>query len=145
MTTSEKGLALIKNHEGCQLKAYKCPAGVWTIGYGHTKGVAQGMTITQEIADKLLVEDVKPIEKLLNGMKVNFRQSQFDALVSFIFNVGEGGFNGSTLKKKIVSGSADAVIAEEFHKWNKATVNGKKTVLPGLSKRRADEAALWLS
>ena len=140
MTISNAGLALIKKYEGCQLKAYKCPAGVWTVGVGHTRGVKEGMTITQEIADKLLQEDIAPTEKALNALKINFRQGQFDALVSFIFNLGIGNFNSSTLKKKIVAGAKDEDIAAEFGKWNKA--GGK--VLAGLTKRREEEAKLWM-
>lgn len=137
---SDEGLRLIKRHEGCKLVAYKCPAGVWTIGYGHTRGVTEGMTISQGIADKLLQEDVKPIEDMINGVWVSLRQGQFDALVSFIFNLGEGAFNRSTLKKKILAGAPDEEIAAEFKKWNKA--GGK--VLDGLVKRREEEAAMWM-
>lgn len=140
MTTSNDGLALIKKSEGLMLKSYKCPAGVWTVGYGHTRGVKPGMTITQEIADNLLIEDVKPCEKLINGLKLNLRQGQFDALVSFIFNLGEGKFNSSTLKKKILAGAKDEDIVAEFKKWNK----GGGKVLPGLVKRREEEARLWM-
>lgn len=140
MTISKAGLELIKKYEGCQLKAYKCPAGIPTIGFGHIRGVKMGMTITQEIADKLLQEDIAPTEKALNALKINFRQGQFDALVSFIFNLGIGNFNSSTLKKKIIAGAKDEDIAAEFAKWNKAA--GK--VLAGLTKRREEEAKLWM-
>ena len=140
LTISEKGLNLIKEFEGCKLKAYKCPAGVWTIAYGHVRGVTEGMTISQSIADKLLKEDVAPLEKALNALKINFRQGQFDALVSFMFNRGEGAFGRSTLKKKIFAGARDEEIAAEFGKWNKA--GGK--VLAGLTKRREAEAKLWM-
>ena len=140
MVTSKDGLALIKRYEGLRLKAYKCPAGVWTIGYGHTKGVKPGMTISQETADLYLRADVAPIEKLLNSLKINFRQGQFDALVSWIFNLGSGNFNSSTLKKRVVAGAKDIEIIAEIKKWNKA--GGK--VLPGLVKRREEEAATWM-
>jgi len=139
MTTSEAGLSLIKHCEGLQLKAYKCPAGVWTIGYGHTKGVTAGMEISQGMAEKMLQEDVLPAERAINALHINLRQGQFDALVSFIFNLGEGNFNRSTLKKKIVAGSKDEEIATEFRRWNKA--GGK--VLAGLVKRRESEIKLW--
>lgn len=139
MKTSDKGIALIKKHEGCRLKAYKCPAGVWTIGYGHIRGVTEGMAISQGIAEKLLREDIAPAERSVNSLGVELRQGQFDALVSFIFNLGEGNFNRSTLKKKILAGASDGEIAYEFKKWNKA--GGK--VLPGLVKRRAEESVLW--
>lgn len=144
MKISSDGLELIKRYEGLRLKAYKCPAGIPTIGYGHTRGVTMGMTITEEIADRLLQEDVAPIEKLLNGMKINFRQGQFDALCSWIFNLGSGSFNSSTLKKKIVAGASDKEILVEIRKWDKAKVNGKTVALPGLTKRRAEECAHWM-
>ena len=144
MKISSDGLELIKRYEGLRLKAYKCPAGIPTIGYGHTRGVTMGMTITEEIADHLLQEDVAPIEKLLNGMKINFRQGQFDALCSWIFNLGSGSFNSSTLKKKIVAGAPDKEILAEIRKWDKAKVNGKTVALPGLTKRRAEECAHWM-
>ena len=144
MKISSDGLELIKRYEGLRLKAYKCPAGIPTIGYGHTRGVTMGMTITEEIADRLLQEDVAPIERLLNGMKINFRQGQFDALCSWIFNLGSGSFNSSTLKKKIVAGAPDKEILVEIRKWDKAKVNGKTVALPGLTKRRAEECAHWM-
>lgn len=139
MTTSPEGLALIKRYEGCRLKAYKCPAGVWTVGYGHTKGVTFAMTITQAQADQFLQDDIAPIESQLNDLQINFRQGQFDALVSFIFNLGIGNFNKSTLKKRIITGAEDSVIVSEFKRWNKA--GGK--VLPGLVARREAECAMW--
>lgn len=140
MTTSEEGLDLIKFFEGMRLKAYKCPAGVWTIGYGHTRGVTEGMVINQGMADKFLSEDVAPIEKALNGLGINFRQGQFDALSSFLFNIGEGSFNRSTLKKKILAGAKDEDIVAELKKWNKA--GGR--VLAGLAKRREMESEFWM-
>lgn len=139
MTTSSEGLSLIKKYEGCRLRAYKCPAGVWTIGYGHTQGVTSAMVITQSQADQFLQDDIAPIERQLNALKINFRQGQFDALVSFIFNLGIGNFNKSTLKRRILAGANDTAIANEFRRWNKA--GGK--VLPGLVARREAEAQLW--
>ena len=140
MTISEKGLNLIKTFEGCKLKAYKCPAGVLTIGYGTTKGVTEGMEINLAMAERMLLSDIAPLEKTINKMGINFRQGQFDALVSFMYNLGVGNFNKSTLKKRIQDGAKDEVIAEEFKKWNKA--GGK--VLAGLTKRREAEANLWM-
>lgn len=140
MKTSSDMLSLIKGFEGLSLSAYKCAAGVWTIGYGHTRGVTAGMVITEEIADALLMEDISPIERLINGMNINFRQGQFDALVSFVFNVGEGKFSSSTLKKKIVAGAPDEEIVSEFKRWDKC----KGKVLPGLTRRREEEAATWM-
>lgn len=141
MTTSDIGLALIKKFEGCRLQAYKCPAGVWTIGYGHTRGVTKGQVISQVDAERMLREDIAPIERQVNALGINLRQGQFDALVSFIFNLGIGNFNHSTLRKRIFAKADDAIIAAEFKKWNKA--GGK--VMPGLVRRREEEAALWIS
>ena len=140
MTTSQAGRDLIKKYEGLRLKAYKCPAGVWTVGYGHTRGVTSSTEISQSMADLLLQDDIRPLERHINKLGINFRQGQFDALVSFMFNLGEGNFNKSTLKKKILAGGNDDDIATEFKKWNKA--GGK--VLDGLTKRREEEAELWL-
>ena len=90
MRISKTGLNLIKKYEGCRLTAYKCPAGVWTIGYGHTEGVKAGMTITQEQAETFLVSDMVKYERKVNKYqaKYNFNQNQYDALVSFAYNVG---------------------------------------------------------
>lgn len=140
MTTSQAGRDLIKKYEGLRLKAYKCPAGVWTIGYGHTRGVTSSTEISQSMADLFLLDDIRSLERHINKLGINFRQGQFDAIVSFMFNLGEGNFNKSTLKKKILAGGNDEDIAAEFKKWNKA--GGK--VLDGLTKRREEEAEMWL-
>ena len=141
---SKNGLDLVKHFEGCYLTAYKCPANVWTIGYGHTGIVdglyiSNGMIITQEKADELLKNDMAIFEKAVTeSVKVEITQSQFDALVSFSFNVGASALRKSTLLRKLNSG--DYVGASnEFHRWNKA--NGK--VLKGLVRRRAAEAYLF--
>ena len=132
---------LIKEFEGCKLQAYKCPADVWTIGYGHTDGVKEGDVITQEKADALLAAD---IDLFSSGVKrlvsANLDYNQLGALVSFAFNVGLGNFRHSSLLRLVNQGDfLDA--ANEFLKWNKA--NGK--VLPGLTRRREAERALFLS
>lgn len=102
MQTSDKGIALIKGFEGLRLKAYKCSAGVWTIGYGHTKGVKEGQTITEAEAETLLREDLRTFEVGVSSLVTVFlHQCQFDALVSFAFNLGVGAIKGSTLLKKI--------------------------------------------
>lgn len=90
LKTGQAGLSLIKQFEGCRLTAYKCPAGVWTIGYGHTAGVKQGQKITQEQADGLLTEDLQKYEKKVDKYDGRYwwNQNEFDALVSFAFNVG---------------------------------------------------------
>ena len=140
MTTSRKGLGLIKEYEGLRLSAYRCPAGVWTIGYGHTKGVKQGMEIDQMRADDYLVEDISPIERLLNKLSVNFRQEQFDALVSWIFNLGEANFRHSTMLIRIDTDADDVEITDQMVKW----VNSNGKPLVGLKKRRIAEANMFL-
>lgn len=140
MTTSKRGLQLIKDFEGLRLTAYKCPAGVWTIGYGHTKGVKQGMVIDQSKADDYLVEDIAPIERQLNALCINFRQEQFDALVSWIFNLGAGNFQSSTLLKKISKDASDEDIAREIVRW----INAGGRPLVGLARRRIAEANMFV-
>ena len=140
MKTSNKGKNLIKEAEGLRLEAYLCPAGVPTIGWGHTKGVKMGQHITLAEAEDLLVEDIAPIERLLNGMGINFRQEQFDALVSWIFNLGSGAFRGSTMHKRIVEDARDEEITDQMVQWVKAS--GRP--MPGLLKRRVAEANLFI-
>lgn len=140
MTTSNKGKNLIKEAEGLRLTAYVCPAGKPTIGWGHTKGVYMGQSITQQQAEDLLVEDITPAERLLNGVGVNFRQEQFDALVSWIFNLGEGNFRNSTMLKRIFERASDEAITDELVKW----IYANKKALPGLMKRRVKEANMFL-
>ena len=140
MKTSNKGKNLIKEAEGLRLEAYLCPAGVPTIGWGHTKGVKIGQHITLAEAEDLLVEDIAPIERLLNSMKINFRQEQFDALVSWIFNLGEGKFKGSTMYQRIVGNARDEEITDQMVKW----IYSDGRPLPGLMKRRVAEANLFI-
>lgn len=160
-TTSEAGIAQIKEFEGCKLKAYQCDAGVWTIGYGSTrlagKPVAKGQTITLAEAEAQHRLDIKTAEHWVNvGVKVMLTQSQFDALVSIVLNVGPGqadipgkrtGRSGiiflrngqpSTLLAKLNAGDY-AGAAAEFEKWDRA--GGK--VNAGLAKRRAKERAMF--
>ena len=140
LKTGNKGIELIKQFEGCKLTSYKCPAGVWTIGYGHTAGVYEGQKITHEEVETLLKNDLKKYEKYVNDyVKVELNQNQFDALVSFTYNLGPGSLKKSTLLKKINQNEFEAA-AEEFLKWVKA--NGK--TLPGLVKRRKAERELFL-
>lgn len=140
MKTSNNGKNIIKEFEGLRLDAYKCPAGVPTIGWGHTKGVKMGQHITVQQAEDMLVEDIAPIERLLNGLKINFRQEQFDALVSWIFNLGGGNFKGSTMYKLILADARDEEITDSLIRW---TYSGKQK-LPGLMKRRVAEANLFI-
>lgn len=134
------GYNLIKSFEGLQLKAYKCPAGILTIGYGHTGAdVKDGMQITQSQADDLLQNDVSKFEKGVNRIVTQkLTQHQFDALVSFAFNLGLGNLQTSTLLKKLNDGDYNGA-ADEFPKWNKAG----GVVLSGLTKRRLAEQKLF--
>lgn len=141
MKLSTKGLDLIKRFEGCALKAYKCPAGVWTIGYGHTgPDVTAGLTITQSMADDLLKRDVARFERGVFALVGDTTQGRFDALVSFAFNLGLGALSGSTLIK-LHKAANYALAADQFKRWNKA--GGR--VLTGLVKRRAAEREVYLS
>jgi len=141
MKISQEGLALIKRFEGCRLEAYKCSANVLTIGYGHTGGVKETDTITQEEADELLEKDVLKFEEYVeDNVIVELDQSQFDALVAWTFNLGPGNLRESTMLKKL--NDADyASVPSEMKRWNKA---GGKT-LDGLIRRRNAEALLFQS
>lgn len=141
MKASEQGIALIKKFEGCSLTAYQDSAGIWTIGYGHTLHVHAGDVITHETADVLLQSDVNRAGQAVNKqVKISLNQNQFDALVSFVFNLGESRFMSSTLLEKLNQGDLNGA-AREFLRWDHA---GHR-VLPGLARRRADERALFLS
>ena len=140
MKTSKNGINLIKTYEGCRLTAYKCPAGVWTIGYGHTAGVKQGDKITQLQADTLLAVDLQKFEYSVNkAVKKPITQNEFDALVSFAFNVGIGNFEKSTLLRLINMGQFE-LASKQFERWISA--GGKP--LTGLKKRRLAEKTLFL-
>ena len=139
MKISLEGLALIKRFEGCRLESYKCSANVLTIGYGHTSGVKETDTITQDEADKLLQEDVEQFEKYVDdNVTVELGQSQFDALVAWTFNLGVGNLRESTMLKKLNSEDY-ASVPSEMKRWNKA---GGKT-LDGLIRRREAESLLF--
>lgn len=146
MQTSEKGIALIKQFEGCKLTAYQDSVGVWTIGYGWThpvdgKPIRAGMTIKQETAERLLKTGLVSYESDVSRLvKVGLTQGQFDALVSFTYNLGARSLSTSTLLRKLNAGDY-AGAADEFLRWNKA--GGK--VLNGLTRRREAERALFLS
>lgn len=134
----QAGLALIKQFEGCRLAAYQCSAGAWTIGYGHTAGVHKGMKITQAQADEYLKQDIAKFEKYINNTSYvpftdKLNQNQFDALVSFAFNLGQGNV------KKLCTGRTINQIPSAMQQYCKAA--GK--TLPGLQRRRKAEAALY--
>ena len=139
MQISNKGLELIKFYEGLELEAYKCAAGVWTIGYGWTHDVKEGDTITEERAEELLREGIVQYENAVDDLvDVPLEQHQFDALVSWVYNLGRANLASSTLLKK-VNAQEYAEVPEQIKRWNKA--GGK--VLEGLTKRRESEAKLW--
>ena len=139
MKTSQNGIDFIKRHEGLRLKAYQDASGVWTIGYGSTGGVSPGDVITGAQAEALLREDIRIAEREVNRHKLNINQNQFDALVSFTFNVGSGNFRSSTLLKRIKENPDHPDIKNQFGRWIYA--GGKR--LDGLVKRRAEEAKLY--
>jgi lysozyme len=140
MRVSQKGIKMIKDFEGCKLAAYKDSVGIPTIGVGHIKGVKMGMKITQAQADKFLAEDLASVEKCLNNLGVISKQNQFDALASWIFNLGVGNFNSSTMKKYIVAKCSDIDVTDQMVKWCNA---GGRPLL-GLRKRRVAEANMYL-
>ena len=141
MSVSDRGVELIAKYEGCRLEAYKCPAGVWTIGYGHTEGVQQGQTLPSiEAAKALLKQDLKKYGGYVNNcvkkglISFPLTQNQFDALTSFCYNCGNGSL------QTLVSGRDAFTVADKLLLYNKA--GGK--VLAGLTKRREEERALFL-
>ena len=139
MNISQEGLSLIKKFEGCELEAYKCAADVWTIGYGSTKGVKEGDTVSQEEADKLLLHEMEEYEGYISDMVyVDLEQNQFDAMVSWVFNLGPANLKTSTLLKVLNAKDYEGVPAQ-IKRWNKA--GGK--VLQGLIRRREAESLLF--
>jgi lysozyme len=145
---SEKGLGLIKKFEGLKLSAYKCPAGIATIGFGNTyypNGEKVKLTdspITKKEAEELLKFIVIPYERAVDSFcRDDISQNQFDALVSLAYNIGVGNLKKSTLIKKVNLNPSDSTIKSEFAKWNKAA--GK--VLLGLTRRREAESNLYFS
>ena len=139
--TNHEGLKLLTTFEGCRLDAYDDGVGVWTIGYGHTKGIHEVMTITQAQAEQFLQEDLEIFESYVeDGIQVDVNEDQFSALVCFCFNVGAEGFGSSTLLRKLNAGDYQGA-AEQFPVWNKG---GGKPML-GLTRRRLAEQAFFFS
>ena len=144
---SKTGIELIKSFEGCYLKAYRCPAGVWTIGIGHTgivdgKNIVSGMKITQQKAEILLSDCLEKRYEPAVRKLGNMNQNQYDALVSFCYNLGPGIFKGSLLDA--INKKDWQEVARQMKLYNKARVNGTLTELKGLTRRRNAEAALLL-
>ena len=143
MKISEEGKALIKSFEGCKLESYLCSAGVPTIAWGKTQGVEMGMTCTQEQADQWFDEEIVEYEDYVNELvTAPLEQYQFDALCSWVYNLGPANLQASSLLRELNQGNYDRVPAE-IKKWCKATVNGEKVVLPGLERRRTAESMLF--
>lgn len=152
MKISDKGVSLIQQFEGCRLKAYQDSAGVWTIGYGtimYPNGtrVKKGDQITHEDAITYLKYEISLKSKSVSAFvsKCVLTQDQYDALVSFAYNLGVGALQKSTLLKKVIKNPNDPSIEAEFLKWNKIKKGGGYIALPGLTKRRQSEADLYFS
>lgn len=141
MKISENGINLIKSFEGCCLDAYKCPSGVLTIGYGHTgSDVKTGLKITSQQAEELLKKDLEYFENKINNLLcVQLNQNQYDAIVSFVFNIGVGAFSESTMLKFLNSGCI-SLAAEQFDRW----IYSGGIKLNGLVKRRKAEKELFI-
>lgn len=139
LTISKRGIAFIKDHEGCRLAAYKDGGGVWTIGYGHTGHVFKGMSINPAQAESLLRQDIFAVEHAIRaGVDVDLAQCEYDALCSFIINIGEEQFRTSTLRAKLNNLEYDAA-ADQLLRW--VYDNGQR--VEGLVNRRRDERLLF--
>jgi GH24 family phage-related lysozyme (muramidase) len=143
MRVSQKGIDLIKKFEGIRLKSYVCPAGVLTIGYGHTgPDVYPNQQITEDEAEKLLRKDTESAQQTVSSfVKARINQNEYDALVSFTFNVGPTAFVNSTLLRLLNNGTDRDIVASEFGRWVKA---GSDEAVPGLVRRRGAEKKLFL-
>lgn len=146
MEVSFEGRELIKQFEGISLTAYRCPAGVWSIGFGRTQGVRPGDTITAAQADAYLAADLvafgQNVERMIGGAATS--QHEFDALVSLAYNIGIGAIEKSTVMRLHKAGDKIGA-ARAFEMWCKATVGGQLQTLPGLLARRQKEAAYYLT
>ena len=139
MNISQEGISLIKKFEGCELKAYQDSVGVWTIGFGHTKGVKEGDEITQDMAETMLEEEMPEYEGYINNMvSAPLKQCQYDALCAWVYNLGPTNLKESTLLKLLNAGDYH-LIPSQIKRWNKA---GGET-LKGLIRRREAEALLF--
>lgn len=146
MIASKNCINLIKMFEGYKAKAYLCPAGVVTIGFGSTmyqdgRKIKIGDTINENQGEELLMWELKNKSNAIHGLTIN--QNQFDSLLSFVYNLGVGAFAKSTLRKKILINPNDPTIKVEFMKWNKARVGGQLMELKGLTRRREAEAEMY--
>jgi len=139
LKTSQEGISLIKSFEGCELTAYRCSANVPTIGFGHTAGVSDGDTCTQEEAETMLAEDLEEFEDYVkNYVEPELQQNEFDALVAWTYNLGPKNLSESTLLKELNAGNLEEV-PRQMKRWNRA--GGE--VLDGLIRRREAESRLF--
>ena len=139
LKTSQEGISLIKSFEGCELTAYRCSANVPTIGFGHTAGVSDGDTCTQEEAETMLAEDLVEFEDYVkNYVEFELQQNEFDALVAWTYNLGPKNLSESTLLKELNAGNLEEV-PRQMKRWNRA--GGE--VLDGLIRRREAESRLF--
>jgi lysozyme len=146
-TINAAGLTLIKSFEGCVLTAYQDVAGIWTIGYGHTRGVTAGMVFTQAQADQALADDLLSTENAVNkavAAATSTTDNQFAAMVSLTYNIGSGNFASSTVLREHLAGQIQNA-ANAFLMWNKATIDGVLQVVNGLTNRRTAERTLYLT
>ena len=144
--TNDAGVQLIGQWEGCKLTAYPDVKGVWTIGFGHTRGVTEGMEITQEQADALLRADLQAAEAVVDHATGGSQttDNQFAAMVALCFNIGGAAYLGSTVLREHLAGHP-MKAADAFMLWNKARIDGVLTVVPGLTNRRNAERTLYLA
>lgn len=144
MKTGDTGLNLIKGYEGLRMAAHYAPSEQWSVGYGHTHTARHGMSVTEADAERLLRDDVKPIEQILaETVRAPLNQNEHDALVSLIFNIGESNWKRSTALRKLNEGDKLGA-AQAFEMWTRAKMNGELVTLDGLVRRRAAEKSLFL-
>jgi len=144
MRTGNTGLNLIKGYEGLRMSAHYAPCEQWTVGYGHVGSARHGMSVTEGDAERLLRDDVLPIEQLISDtVRAPINQNEHDALVSLIFNIGEDNWKRSTVLRKLNAGDKIGA-ASAFELWTKAHVNNELVALDGLVRRRAAEKSLFL-
>lgn len=145
MRTNDEGRALIQSFEALRLVSYRDAVGVWTVGWGHTKNVTRNMTITRFEAEEFFREDLEESENAVwNALRgASVTENQFSALVSLCYNIGPTAFQGSTVLRLARAGQ-HRQAADAFLAWNKGRVDGKLVELPGLTRRRYAEAALYL-
>jgi lysozyme len=144
--TNDSGLALIKRFEGLKLDAYQDVAGIWTIGYGHIRGVQPGMHIAEEQAEQALRDDLQSAEHVVDDAtgRVSTNDNQFSAMVALCFNIGAANFRASTVLREHLTGDYTAA-ADAFLMWDKARVGGILQEVAGLTNRRTAERELYLS